>query len=244
MGKTEAEKAFSNEAQTLFDETLEQIQDLGTGAKAGKYKFRALRSKYDKPYTDESGILDALIDRVEEKSLSIEEAHFYFGLLQTGKLMEYRRETGRPQADLHQKEVLTLLNQALEARESDSTDIAGLLRILNNYYEFTSLEYDEEYFKLSNLIHSLEREEISSGGLSESLTALRKKVIQNINLREANIHQNLAEEATNSQTNSSEGNRNASNSAASPTAGGSGQNSSGNTSQKPGGGSPGSRSQD
>jgi len=180
MGNRENRNAYKIELQTLFDESIDGIFMNKTDAPAVKNKIEALRNVYDISYTDEAGILDAIIDRTAEKTFTKDESHFYFGLLNDGKLMEYRKENARKQSEQHQIEVLSLLLQNMKPETPNDPYAEELLDILNNYYDFLGLEYDEGYLKLSDLIYSLKEQSMDADEITAALESTNKKLVRQI----------------------------------------------------------------
>lgn len=178
MGASEDTKAYKSELQQVFDETIDEIYISGTGAVEVKTRFKTLRTRYDIAYTDEAGILDAIIDRAQEQTFTNEEAQFYFRLLQEGKLMKYRQDTYRQRSESYQRELLSLLQRSLESVDSEGSSIDELISILNNYYDFVGLEYDEEYSRLSNLIFSLKEGSITAGEMIKKLKSMKEQLAQ------------------------------------------------------------------
>ncbi|MBI9107010.1 MAG: hypothetical protein JEZ04_09720 [Spirochaetales bacterium] len=181
MGASEGSHAYESALKQVFDELIDGIYNSETQAVSAKIKLHDLRDKYDISYTDEAGILDAIIDRAQEQSLTRDEAQFFFQLLQEGKLMEYRKEASRKRSELHHRELLSLLRQKLESSSSQEGSVSGLLPILNNYYNFVGLEYDKEYSSLSSLIISLENGSITAGDMMSNLSSMDQQLSNNSN---------------------------------------------------------------
>ena len=60
----------------------------------------------------------------------------------------------------------------------NSTDDAGrndaLLAVLNNYYDFLGLEYNQDYFRLSNMLLALKNGEIDEDEIKSTLAGMNK----------------------------------------------------------------------
>jgi hypothetical protein len=179
----------------VFDEVINGIYESETAAVSAKNRLKVLRNKHSISYTDEAGILDAIIDRAQEQTLTHDEAKFYFGLLQEGKLMEYRKETYRQKSEQPLRELLVLLQQKLESADSSEASSEELLAILNNYYDFVGLEYDEQYFRLSTLILSMKEERIPAQEIAIVLNSMEHQLSLNNNqqLIQSSSHQQSQE---------------------------------------------------
>jgi len=201
MGAREDASAYKLELEQVFDEVIGDICISGTGSDSAKNKLKDLRTRHDISYTDEAGILEAIIDRAGEQSLTYDEAQFYFELLQDGKLMEYRQDAYRQKSELHLRELLSLLQQQLELAGSGGESEEELSAVLNNYYDIVGLEYDEQYFRLSNLILSLKEGRITAQEMMTGLDSMNQQLIQlsNREQTEKNNRQQISEEKPQTQ---------------------------------------------
>jgi hypothetical protein len=91
MGAKDDSDAYKTELKQVFSELIEEIYTSEADTVSAKNRLAVLRNKYGIAYTDEAGILDSIIDRVGEESLTRSEAELYFELLNSGKLAEYRQ---------------------------------------------------------------------------------------------------------------------------------------------------------
>jgi len=89
-GAIESEREYQNLLKSTFNHVILSVENGEISADEGKQTFAELRNRYNKYYSDEAGIIDALIDQVGEKALTSEEALFDFTLLSEGRLMEHR----------------------------------------------------------------------------------------------------------------------------------------------------------
>ena len=111
MGVREGENVYQTELQQEFQIILNDIYNDNTSSVLAKKRLSELRTKHKISYTDEAGIMEAIIDRAEERSLTIDESRFYFKLLQEGSLMTYRQEANRQQSARHRSEIAALLQK-------------------------------------------------------------------------------------------------------------------------------------
>ena len=101
-GSMESDREYVSLLKTTFEQILTAHEAGEITSLDGKMMLSELRDRYNKPYNDEYGILEALIDQLEENSLTYNEARYHFSLLQVGKLMEYRQERQRSESDAHE----------------------------------------------------------------------------------------------------------------------------------------------
>lgn len=178
MGNSEDSATYKKKRQQLFLQVIEQVSEKEISSEEAKSRFDTLRNGYNISYTDESGIIDSIIDRSAEGTMTQNEALFYFRLLQEDKLVEYRQENYRQKSDSYQKELLSLLKHQLQTAVTDGSTKNGLRTVLNNYYDFIGLEYDNAYYKLSSLVLALEEGNISAEEIIAELDSLEKQYAQ------------------------------------------------------------------
>ena len=170
-GTGEHSRAYRDDLQQTFDEIITDIYNSSMNSETAKDKLAGLRNRHNIYYTDEAGVLDAIIDRAGERSLSSEESRFYFKLLQDGTLMEFRRNALEKKQGEQFNEIINLIKMKFSAGEPDADE---LLRILNNYYDFIGLEYDEGYYILSRLLEDLKEGSTDTDQLTAEITSLSR----------------------------------------------------------------------
>lgn len=171
-GRSENQQTYNDRLKKEFPAMLEAVSEGEAESGEIKEQLKALRSRYGISYTDESGIIDSILDKAGEGRLSYEESEFYFNLLTEGRLMEYRKATRRHQEELHQKEIVALLQQEV----SRSAGADELLNVLNNYYDFFGLEYNDDYFVLSRLIIAYRAGEIDTDSLNAEFDSMQDRI--------------------------------------------------------------------
>ena len=164
----ENERAYKAELKQEFSSIIDDIHSQKISAESAKNKISSLRNKYQISYTDEAGIIDSIIDRTAETDFSVEEAEFYFTHLQNGTLMAYRKEK-------HINDVISLLQSSLQNGNSDK-----LLSILDNYYEFTGLEKDDNYSRIHTIITAPSVDAHSIWEIKSGLDSIKSENSQHI----------------------------------------------------------------
>lgn len=91
-GAADSEREYRTVLDNSFKQIIFAVESGDITSRDGKIQLSIVREKFRRPYNDEFGILESLIDQVGEHYLTAVEAHFHFSLLQNKKLMEYRRE--------------------------------------------------------------------------------------------------------------------------------------------------------
>ena len=168
MGMAEDYSAYKEELFPLFEDLINRIYSGETTATEARAEIRLLRDKHDIPYTDESGILDALIDRADERAISYNESVFYCGMLREDRLMDYRRSSSGRDLGVQLQELAALLENSMTA------DSADPLSVLNNYYDILGIEYDEGYYRLERIIRSFQDGDLTSDQLLAGVETVRR----------------------------------------------------------------------
>ncbi len=185
MGSWENKQAYKDELEQEFDETIVELAAGKIDNRTAKEQLKNLRTKYSISYTDEAGILESIMDRTAERTMTPNEGHFYFQLLQEGKLMKFRQETYRKESEQYKRELVSLLAQKVEIPDINKTYTNELLDYLNNYYDMVGLEYDEEYFRLKEHILSLKNGLVTQEEILKTFDSMERQYIQNENIRSA-----------------------------------------------------------
>ncbi len=173
-GNAEKNENYRTELAKVFNETVAGIYSDEISLSAGHEELKTLRARYDVSYTDESGVLDSMLDRVYEGTMSPAETKYYFSLMQDKKLSEYRTLTYQKRFDLHQNELMGLMESIIADSPADSVSVSELRNTMNNYYDFFGLRFGEEYRLLNKLLIMFEDGELSIEGLKVELAALGK----------------------------------------------------------------------
>ena len=179
MGQREDAVAYRNELNSVFDDTVAGIYTCEITLFQGKEALKKLRANYNIGYTDESGVIDSMLDRVYEGTMSPKETKYYFDLLKENRLSEYRTESYQKQFSLHQKELLNLMLSMIRQNTSNIT-ASELRNTINNYYDFLGLRFGQEYQALINLLIQLEEGKISVKTLQSGLAIMEKEVSDKI----------------------------------------------------------------
>ena len=176
MGNREDDAGYRNELTYVFDNTVTGIYSSDITLLQGKEALKKLRDSYNIGYTDESGVIDYMLDRVYEGTMLPNETKYYFNLLQENKLSEYRIESYQKQFNFHQKEMLHLMQSMTGLNASSATSVSELRNTINNYYDFFGLRYGQEYRILNDLLILLEEGKISVETLQDRLATMEKEV--------------------------------------------------------------------
>ncbi len=78
-GSLEREQAYRDEIQNSFTRTVQAVEAGDMSGREAKSVLAQVRRKYNRSYTDFSGMLDSLIDDVEEGRIGSEEAVLLYG---------------------------------------------------------------------------------------------------------------------------------------------------------------------
>ncbi len=186
-GNAEKNENYRTELANVFNETVAGIYNDEISLSDGHEELKTLRSRYDISYTDEAGVMDSMLDRVYEGTMSPAETKYYFSLMQEKKLSEYRTLSYQKRFYLHQNELMGLMQSIIADSSSDSVSVSVLRNTMNNYYDFFGLRFGEEYRSLNKLLIMFEDGELSIEGLKDELATLGKETPESDSADSASI---------------------------------------------------------
>ncbi len=175
MGNTEQEDVYRHELSSLFNDTVTKIENSEITLSEGKDKFKKLRARYNMGYTDEAGVIDSMLDRVYEGTLTLKETKYYFNLMQEHRLSDYRTESYQKQLKIHQQELLALI-QSMTVADSSGISVPDIRNTMNNYYNFFGLRYGQEYRNVNQLLILFEEGKISVESLRSRLAMMENEL--------------------------------------------------------------------
>jgi hypothetical protein len=177
-GGSEAPDDFVGLRGEIFEDIADQLARQTMTALQAREEFSELRKEFGRPYSDESGILDAILDGMADGDISAVEGRRFFAMLQDGLLMEYRIARQRERNALLVQEML----REMEIRTAVSVDgePSGeeLRGYLGNFYRIMGMSYDESYQQISSLIDRYEDGSLDISALEGEFRRIRRRVAQ------------------------------------------------------------------